>query len=166
VSTCLHIGWGRNWTVWEYRWRLRVEMWHSLCAAMYLIVGFFEVMLVLLVVMNCAELMWELNCLVYIKSEVHVILFLLCIWCQYCYAILSSSCVCVFCNWSLKMIDVNGLGLWNRGEVLLIQIGISASYVQGRVYLLLWVYQFYNIPPFSPFYFPLMFSYLNFDFTI
>jgi len=32
-------------------------MWHSLCAAMYLFVGFFEVMLVLLVVMNCAELM-------------------------------------------------------------------------------------------------------------
>lgn len=103
VSTCLHIGWGRNWTVWEYRWRLGVDMWHSLCAAMYLFVGFFEVMLVLLVVMNCAELMWEFNCLVYIKSEAHVILFLLCIWCQYCYAILSSSCVCVFCNRSLKM---------------------------------------------------------------
>jgi hypothetical protein len=34
-------------------------MWHSVCAAMYLFVEFFEIMLVLLVVMKYAEIRGE-----------------------------------------------------------------------------------------------------------
>ncbi len=87
----------------------------------------------------CRNQGWELNCLVSITSNVHALLFLLQIWCQYFYASTSGSCVHAFCNWSLKMpVKCQWVVSWNWGRVLLIQIGICASYVQGIVYLLLW----------------------------
>ncbi len=137
ATACLCIGWARNWTVWEYSWRLIVEMQHTVCCNVPICWIFWNLVSSLGSDEPCRDQGWELNCLVYITSKVHVMLFLLCIWCQYCYSSLSSSCVCAVCNWSLKMtVKCQWIVLWKWGRVLLIQIGICASYVQGI--LLLW----------------------------
>ncbi len=135
ATTCLCIGWARNWTVWEYSWRLVVEMQHTVCCNVPICWIFWKLVSSLGSDEPCRDQVWELNCLVYITSKVHVMLFLLCIWCQYCYSSLSSSCVCAVCNWCLKMtVKCPWVVLWNWGRVLLIQIGICArqTFVMSR----------------------------------